>query len=252
VAEREQVARFIEAVRERFGAIDVLINNAGEIQVGPIDTVQLADFERAMAVMFYGTVHSTLAALPHMLARHNGHIVNVTSIGGKISVPRLLPYSCAKFAAVAFSEGLRAEVKRRGVRVLTVAPGLMRTGSYVNAEFKGKQEQEAAWFALASTLPLVSMAAERAARQIMAALKRGDAERILTLQASLAARFHGLFPGLATELIALADRLLPAPRPLLEKRRGADISTLHTGVMRALTTLGRRAGRRMNQPVPAR
>jgi short-subunit dehydrogenase len=250
VTDRRQVEEFVSAVRARFGQVDVLVNNAGQITVGPVETFELADFERAMDVMFYGVVHPTLAVMPEMLARRQGAIVNITSIGGKISVPHLLPYNCAKFAAVAFSEGLRAEMKPRGVRVVTIAPGLMRTGSYVNAEFRGQPEREAVWFSLASTLPLVSMPAERAARRIVSALKRGQAERILSLQADLAARFHGLFPGVSAEIMSLVDRLLPAPRAAPDTRRGVDIESLHSGVLGALTTLGRQAGRRMNQPVP--
>jgi len=73
------------------------VNNAGEIQVGPIHTMTVKDFEDAMNVMFWGTVFTTLAVLPHMRQRGDGRIVNVTSVGAKVSVPHLVPYSCAKF-----------------------------------------------------------------------------------------------------------------------------------------------------------
>src|SRR5215470_1439142 len=81
--------------------------------------------------------------------------VNITSIGGVVSVPHLLPYTCAKFAAVGLSEGLRAELGQEGIHVTTVVPGLMRTGSYVQAHFQGQQEREFTWFALGATLPLL-------------------------------------------------------------------------------------------------
>ena len=122
-------------------------------------------------------------------------MANITSIGGKVSVPHLLPYNCAKFAAVGFSEGLRAEVARRGIKVITIAPGLMRTGSYLNAVFSGNQDSESAWFGVGASMPFITMGADRAARQIVAATRRGEAERILTTPAALMARFHGLFPG---------------------------------------------------------
>jgi NAD(P)-dependent dehydrogenase (short-subunit alcohol dehydrogenase family) len=252
VSSREQVDRLIAAVRERFGVVDLLVNNAGIIQVGPVDALTHEDFQNAMDTMFWGAVHPTMAALPQMLARGYGHIVNITSIGGKIAVPHLLPYTCAKFATVGFSEGLRAEVKSRGVEVLTVAPGLMRTGSYVNALFKGHEAKEAAWFSVSASAPLVSISAERAARKIVAAIKRGDAERILTPQASIAARAHGLFPGLTTDILAVINRLLPAPSPNRTQRRGTEIPTLHSGPLSYLTALGRSSGKRMNQPVPAK
>jgi short-subunit dehydrogenase len=253
VSSKQEVDTFIAAVRERYGSVDVLVNNAGVIQVGPVDALTYEDFQNAMDVMFWGVVHPTLAVLPHMLARGGGHIVNITSIGGKIAVPHLLPYTCAKFAAVGFSEGLRAEVKSRGVEVLTVAPGLMRTGSYVNATFKGRDAEEATWFSVSASAPLISMSGERAARKIVASIKRGDAERILSPQASIAARLHGLFPGLTTDALALVNRmLLPQPSQNRVERRGKDIRRLHTGALSYLTALGRSSGKRMNQPVPAK
>jgi short-subunit dehydrogenase len=250
VADRQQVEGFLRAANERFGRVDMLINNAGIIRVGAIESMTVADFEEAMAVMFWGVVYPTLSALPQMVERRSGHIVNITSIGGKISVPRLVPYNCAKFAAVGFSEGLRTELSAKGVRVLTVAPGLMRTGSYFNAMFKGDQAKEASWFALSASLPLISMNAERAARQIVRAIKRGDAETILTLPASLAARFHGLFPGLTSDLLSLANRILPGGSPDPEMRRGSEIDRLNRGIMRPLTALGRSGARRSNQSAP--
>src|SRR5581483_2405495 len=180
VSDCEQVEFLIEAAVRDYGRIDVLVNNAGIIQVGPIQTMTLEDFDRAMEVIFWGTVHPTLAVLPDMLERGDGRIVNITSVGGKVSVPHLLPYSCAKFAAVAFSEGLRSELHGSGVKTITIAPGLMRTGSFLNAEFKGDDEREAAWFSVSASLPGPSMSAVRAARQIISATKRGTAEKILS------------------------------------------------------------------------
>ena len=153
VTDQVQVQNLIDATITRYGQLDVLVNNAGLITVGPIDTMTVDDFERAMDVMFWGIVHTTLAALPHLRTRKNARIVNITSVGAKISVPHLVPYSCAKFAALAFSEGLRAELRGSGIKVVTIAPGLMRTGSYLNAEFKGADAGEPAWFALSSSLP---------------------------------------------------------------------------------------------------
>jgi short-subunit dehydrogenase len=160
--------------------------------------------------MFSGTVHTTLAALPHIQKRPGSTMVNITSIGGKVSVPHLLPYSCAKFAAPAYSEGLRAELQSTGIRIVTIVPGLMRTGSYLNASVKGETSAEAAWFSLGSTLPGISMSAERAASQIIAAARSGRAERILSTRANLLARFQSLAPGLMSEVLVLVNRLLPS------------------------------------------
>jgi NAD(P)-dependent dehydrogenase (short-subunit alcohol dehydrogenase family) len=110
VSDREQVERTVLKVQSHFGAIDVLVNNAGIIAVGPVENQNLEDFEEAMKINFWSQVYATLACLPDMRRRGEARIVNITSIGGKVSVPHLLPYSCSKFAAVAFSEGLRSEL----------------------------------------------------------------------------------------------------------------------------------------------
>ena len=235
-------------VASHFGPVDVLVNNAGIIQVGPLASMRLQDFEEAMAVMFWGVVYPTLAILPSMRARHSGIIVNITSIGGIISAPHLVPYSCAKFAAVGLSEGLRAELARDGISVTTIAPGLMRTGSFLNAFFKGLRDREFQWFALASTLPVISMDAERAARQIVQAAKHGRAEKVLTTPALIGARFHGLFPGLTADIAGQVNRLLPAPADSPGRESGAEVDH-QTGsqLFRTLTTLGRSAARRFNE-----
>lgn len=244
VSDQAQVAKLIEAVIAKFGRIDVLVNNAGIIQVGPIDTMTIDDFEEAMDVIFWGTVHTTLAVLPHMRRHRSGRIVNITSIGAKVSVPHLVPYSCAKFAALAFSEGMRAELNGTGIKVVTIAPGLMRTGSHLNALFNG--DKEAAWFSLGASLPPLSMNADRAASQIISAAETGRAERILTMPANFIARFHGLFPGLTTDLLGLVNRVLP--RGNERARRGADTTVLQKPWLRTMTTLGRWAAQRYLQP----
>lgn len=249
VSDRLQVEHLIGEGVRHYGRIDVLVNNAGVIQVGPLESMTIEDFERAMNVMFWGTVYTSLAVLPHMRRLEQARIVNITSIGGKVSVPHLVPYSCAKFAAVAFSEGLRAELQGSGVKVVTIAPGLMRTGSYVNAHFKGDVNSEAAWFSTSASLPGLSIGAARAAGQIISATRTGRAERILTPQANALARFHGLFPGLTADLLGLVNRLLP--RGDGQTERGADSPILQAPWLRALTTLGRRAAREFRQPDPA-
>ena len=114
-------------------------------------------------------------------------------------------------ALVGLSEGLRTELIRDGICVTTVCPGLMRTGSPQNAQFKGQQQNEYAWFNISDSLPFLSMNAQRAARQIVRACKQGSAEVILSLPAQLAVKFHGLSPKLTVSILATANQLLPAP-----------------------------------------
>jgi len=176
VTDRAQVENLVRTTVERYGGIDVLVNNAGTIQVGPVAAMTIEDFEHAMDVMFWGVVYTTLATLPHMRGRNQARIVNITSVGAKVSIPHLIPYSCAKFAAAAFSEGMRSELYADGIKVVTIAPGLMRTGSYLNAVFSGDAENEAAWFSAGATLPGISMGAKRAADQIVSSKWKGGAD----------------------------------------------------------------------------
>jgi NAD(P)-dependent dehydrogenase (short-subunit alcohol dehydrogenase family) len=247
VTNRQSVEGMISQVLGHYSRVDVLVNNAGLIQVGPVDVLTVEDFEQAMDVMFWGPVYTTLALLPWMQAHGEGRIVNITSIGAKVPVPHLLPYCCAKFAAAAFSEGLAAELRRSGIRVVTIAPGLMRTGSHLNALFKGQREAESAWFSLGASLPGISMSAKRAARQIVASTQCGRAERILSTPANFLARFHGLFPGLTTEILALVNRVMPQGTDR-EPLRAADTAVIRKPWMSALTVLGQRAAREYLQP----
>ncbi len=252
VADEAQVQQLVADVTARFGRIDVLVNNAGIIQSGSIRRQTVADFQTAMAIMFWGTVYPTLAVLPQMLERRAGRILNVTSIGGKVAIPHLVPYGSAKFAATGFSQGLRAELARYGITVTTICPGLMRTGSHLNAYFKDGDEREFALFGPMGTLPPFSMDAERAAKQIVRALKRGDAERTLGIPATLAARFNGLFPGLTADLLGLVNRLLPdAPGDgmagTFRQDRGLEIQErMQSPLFEKLTGWGISAARRFN------
>ena len=255
VSDRAQVTATVDTVTRHFGRIDILINNAGIIVVAPVETLTQDDFARVMAVDFWGTVNPTLAVLPGMRERRAGRIVNVTSIGGKLAVPHLLPYSCAKFAAVGFSEGLRAELAGTGITVTTVVPGLMRTGSHLHAEFGGDQEAEYRWFALNASAPYpVTAGAARAARLVVRAMTRGQAECTFPLTALLAGRFVGLFPGAGASVLALVDRLLPNPPPRpTDLLPGAAVAAeIDSPFLDAAMTLGQKAAEEFNQvPTPA-
>ena len=250
VTDPESVRQLVESVRRRYGKVDVLINNAGVIEVGPAVTMTVADYEEAMATNFWGMLYPTLELLPDMRARRSGRIVNITSIGGKLGIPHLLPYSASKFAAVGFSQGLRAEVAADGIKVMTVCPGLMRTGSPRNAIFRGRHQSEYAWFSISDSLPGLSVSAEQAARRILAATKRGDAEVLFPFPARLAAVVNAVAPGLAAGALAAVDRLLPGPgRGETGRRRGAESQSSLSPSW--LTRLGDKAARKYNQVAPA-
>jgi NAD(P)-dependent dehydrogenase (short-subunit alcohol dehydrogenase family) len=211
VRRRYEAERAIAQAFDRFGRIDVLINNAGIIQVGPVHHMQLSDYQEAMETHFWGPLYTMLATLPHMRNQGEGRIVNISSIGGRIGVPHLVPYAASKFALTGLSDSLCYELARHNIYVTTVCPGLMRTGSPLNATFKGRHPQEFAWFAISDSLPLATIDARRAARQIVEACRRGDAELVITVQAKLAILARTVAPELFAAAMAFVNGLLPGP-----------------------------------------
>lgn len=210
VRNQNGVDEFIENVCSYYGQIDVLVNNAGVIQVGPLEVQTKEDFEDAMAVHFWGPYHTMSAVAPKMRERGAGKIVNISSIGGKMSVPHLAPYCASKFALVGLSTAMRVELAKDNIDVTTVCPGLMRTGSHINAIFKGKNQKESAWFSIANGFPLASISAESAAKEIVEACRKGEAEKIVSIQAELAAKMNALFPELVAEISGLINQVLPS------------------------------------------
>src|SRR5213082_1311145 len=204
-----QIQLAVRRVIDRFGKIDVLINNAGIIEVGPFEHMTPEDFEHAMYLHFWAPFELISQIVPEMRIWGGGRIVNISSIGGKVAVPHLAPYSASKFALTGFSDALRAELARDNIHVTTVAPGMMRTGSHVNAKFKGKHDIEFAWFAAAAGAPIISMNADRAARKILAACRRGQPSLTLTFAARGAILGNALFPNLTGYIMKLASRCLP-------------------------------------------
>ena len=257
VTDEATPSRLVQAALERHGRLDIVISNAGIIQVGPVQQASPEHFEAALDTMALAPARLALAALPVMRSQGHGRIVTIASVGGKLSIPHLLPYSTAKFAAVGFSEGLRAELGRGPVTVTTVVPGLMRTGSHLQARFTGQAGKEFTWFALGASLPLISMDAERAARQIIGAVRQRRAEVILTPAAQLISRIAGLAPGLTSDALHLVQRLaLPAPAgpptdPAQDSGEGTPGHALNPAVSRKafdrLTALGRAAASRFNE-----
>jgi NAD(P)-dependent dehydrogenase (short-subunit alcohol dehydrogenase family) len=210
MSKRSEARGAVADVVARRGRLDILVNNAGVITVGPIDHMSVDDFEHEMAVHFWGPLHTMLAAIPYMREAGGGRIVNISSVGGKVAVPHLAPYCASKFALTGVSSAVGSELARDGIFVTTVCPGLMRTGSPFNARFKGRHRQEFAWFAIADSLPLLSIDSGRAASQIVRALRRGDADLVVSLPAKLAVAGTALMPNTVARVMSLMNRMLPS------------------------------------------
>jgi NAD(P)-dependent dehydrogenase (short-subunit alcohol dehydrogenase family) len=240
ITDRDQCAWLVQCAVERHGGVDILVNNAGIIQVGPRDTMMLEDFETAMATNFWGAVHCTLEVLPIMKRQRFGRIANVVSVGGKVAVPHLLPYTASKFALTGFTKGLRAELAKENILVTGIYPGTMRTGGHAHAFIKGEEAPEYTLFALGDIVPGLSISAERVAAALWRAVCDGDAEVNIGWQSQLSPRIDALIPNWSAEGLALIDRMLPRAAGPDQAVRGEDIpGKIPSLLSRAIPPAGR-------------
>lgn len=127
VTDEKQAAAAVAAARQRFGRLDVLVNNAGYGDIGSIEDTSLASFRRQIETNLFGTIIVTKAAIPVMREQRAGHIIQFSSVGGRLGAPGRAPYSAAKWAVEGFSEVLAKEMALVGVRVTIIEPGGFRT-----------------------------------------------------------------------------------------------------------------------------
>src|SRR5260370_1146516 len=223
--ESAQIQSAVQQTLQHFGKIDILINNAGTIEIGPLTHMQLKDFDRAMRLHFWAPFILYLLIAPQMRAKGGGRIVNISSIGGKIAVPHMAAYSASKFALAGFSDAMRPELAQDNIYVTTVTPGLMRTGSQVHAKFKGDHAAEYRWFDWSRKIPFASISVERAARKILNACRRGKPALIMPCSAYFIIAANALFPNLFGRVMKMFNRSLP-PRVSQEgneARSGAEV-----------------------------
>ncbi len=254
VTDNAQVEALVSRTETQVGPIEVMVCVAGIIQVGPLESQARANFEAAVDTMLWGPVNTALAVAPRMRERGHGRIGVITSLGGRVAVPHMLPYTTAKFGAVGFSRGLRAELAGTGVSVTSVEPGLMRTGSHLQASFLGNHGREYAWFATLASLPLLSIDAERAAARIVRGILAGRPVVTVTPAAIVAPRVDALFPGLTAAILGLGKRLLPdAPgtpdstEAMHGWQAAQQLPRRTRFVVNRISGLGRSAARRFNE-----
>lgn len=227
ITHKEEVKKMIEEIESTFGLVDILVNNAGIMRLGPMETMTDEDYDLAMKVHFWGPYYVINEVIPSMARRKEGRIVNIVSIGGKISFPHLLPYNVSKYALSGLSEGMTAELARNHIHVTTVYPGLMQTGSPRNIDVKGDHEKEYAWFKISSSLPGLSLNADRAAKKIIKAMEKGQKTLTLTFPARLAIAIHGIAPNLNITFFDLVNRLLPSGKSM-EIKKGYESSSKYS------------------------
>ena len=246
VTEPTQVKKTVARVTKTMGPIDALINNAGIIQVGPLAEMEQREYEEAINTHYWGPWNTIEAVLPGMRERSEGRIINIASVGGKVSLPHMHPYSASKHALVGLSEGYRTELLRENIYVTTVCPGLIRTGSPKNAVYKGQHRQEQTWFTISDSLPGITMSSGETARAILEAGRYGKSTVVLSLPAKLLVGLNGVAPQLVSEVSGWINRWLPDSGGIGSERASGEESASAWSPS-FLTTLTQRAARSNNQ-----
>ncbi|MGZ3768768.1 MAG: SDR family NAD(P)-dependent oxidoreductase [Bdellovibrio sp.] len=242
--DRIQVKTAIEETVEHFGCINAVVNCLGVVTTAPIENTTEMDFAESMDTHFWAPYFIIEEALPYLKKETGSRIINIGSIGGIIPIPHLASYCAGKYALEGYSKTLRAELMKYDIHVTTVSPGLMRTGSMGQAHFKGQAQKEYAWFSISSSLPFITVNAERAAKKIIRASMYGKAELVISWPAKLAVQFKSLFPETFADIITFVNTLLPAPGTD-EKIKGMEAhSSASTSVFTKLTE---KSARRYNE-----
>lgn len=213
VTERERFLLYADEVREHFGKVNQIYNNAGIAFTGDVDITPFKDIERVMDVDYWGVVNGTKAFLPHLIASGDGHVINISSVFGLFAVPGQAAYNSAKFAVRGFTEALRQEMllARHPVKVTTVHPGGIKTAIARNATAADGLDSAhlAEWFdtKMARTTP------ERAAQIILEAVAKNKARALVGTDAKILDAFVRVTgPGYQKVLVALARRTMPRTR----------------------------------------
>ncbi|HUL98112.1 MAG TPA: SDR family NAD(P)-dependent oxidoreductase, partial [Mycobacterium sp.] len=174
VTEREAFQTYADDVKEHFGKVNQIYNNAGIAYSGDVEVTDFKDIERVMDVDFWGVVNGTKVFLPHLIESGDGHVVNISSVFGLLSVPGQAAYNSAKFAVRGFTEALRQEMIRAGhpVKVTTVHPGGIQTAIARNATVADGLDHAS----LTQAFDKVAMTSpEKAARIILDGVRRNRA-----------------------------------------------------------------------------
>lgn len=210
VADTAAMNAFAADVFERFGAVDLLVNNAGiGVVAGFLDT-SAEDWQRLVSINLMGVVHGCDAFLPAMIARGTGgRVVNVSSAAGVLANPQLTAYSATKFAVFGLSEALRMQLRRHGIGVTAVCPGVINTSITRSTPIRGSGDLAARRERMAALYQKRGYTAERVARNILRAVDRNKAVAPIAAEAHLMYWLSRLTPPaarwLSTRLAAMAE-----------------------------------------------
>jgi NADP-dependent 3-hydroxy acid dehydrogenase YdfG len=214
VSDRAAFASYATEVAEHFGRVNVVVNNAGVALTGDVEDLGYDDMEWIVGINFWGVVHGTKEFLPHLIASGDGHVVNISSLFGLISVPGQSLYNATKYAVRGFSEALREEMLMTGhpVGVTVVHPGGIKTAIARNSRAVEQVDQQAT--AALFDKKLARMTPERAAQVIVRAVLKDQARCLVGLDAHALHHFAKLTGSRYQDVVASATRRMMPARPL--------------------------------------
>jgi short-subunit dehydrogenase len=187
VTSEEQIREVVSQIHQRYGKIDVLLNNAGFGEFVPFTEASISHFQQIMDVNYMGTVRCTHIVLPYMIQSGSGHIVNVASIAGKMATAKSTGYSASKHAVLGLTNALRQELRGTGVMVSAVNPGPIDTPFFDRADPTGTYVRNIRWF---------MMSPHKVAQAIISVIERRKPELDLPWTAAAGVRIVQLFPRL--------------------------------------------------------
>ena len=167
VSRRDDLARFVETARQRFGRLDVLVSAAGAMPIGPLSDLAVDDWEKMVDVNLKGVLHGIAAALPVFLAQNSGHFINIASTAARKTTPNQAVYSATKAAVLALSDGLRQELAGK-LRVTVISPG------FTNTNFLGHVRDDALRSQMREAADKFAMEPEAVARAIAYAIEQPE------------------------------------------------------------------------------
>jgi len=207
-SDRQAIEFLISRGLERFGKIDVLVNNAGVCMSAPMSETSIEDWERIINVNLWGYIYTINALLPHFLDRQQGNIINVGSFGGKVPLPKMTAYCTSKFAITGLTETLRLELEPQGIHVSGIHPSVTNSDFMERSIFRDKdpEELENRRQSMAKMLssPLASQP-EDIAKAIWHAVKHPQAE-VVVGTAKVPTFFNRLFPGIIQGMMQLTTK----------------------------------------------
>ena len=207
-SDRSAMESLIDTGLERFGKIDVLVNNAGVCMSAPMSETTIEDWERIINVNLWGYIYTINTLLPHFIERKQGNIINVGSFGGKVPLPKMTAYCTSKFAITGLTETLRLELEPQGIHVSGVHPSVTNSDFMERSIFKDKDPQELENRRKSMTQMLSSPLAsqpEDVAKAIWNVVKHPQAE-VVVGSAKVPTFFNRLFPGLTQGMMQLTTK----------------------------------------------